>query len=394
METIMIVIITLIFGIIFFNVINNKRFSLISFLLFILLGGYYFIKFKYNNIYIEYIKNIKNIEYYVLIYGIINLVVAIIQYILSIRKDNKNEKQVEEVNNRAVSIDCKEQYNLLMVYLEMINEPLACLVNDEFIINNKMKKILKFDNYMINKKKFYSYINHADKNSFFESKKSSPFRLKVDDEYQWFETNYIEIDNKDYCLIRKSFNVIKENTNLQSFKQLNNLLDNLENDYYLIFFNVVNYNDILSFYGKDYTKLVINKHLDDVFQTPYFNNLNLYYISQCEYVLVLDNLVEYNILLSELENNSSLLIKNDINLLDNKTCIRGKVGAIASINVKDKNKSNIINKGLEMLRLACNDDYNGEYAIFHEVDENIDYSLKDFGIDLNFDINKFRRKIQ
>ena len=47
-----------------------------------------------------------------------------------------------------------------------------------------------------------------------------------------------------------------------------------------------------------------------------------------------------------------------------------------------------------MLRLACDDDYNGEYAIFHEVDENIDYSLRDFGIDLNLDISKFRRRLQ
>ena len=98
--------------------------------------------------------------------------------------------------------------------------------------------------------------------------------------------------------------------------------------------------------------------------------------------------------MSELENNSSILIKNDISLLDNKTCLRGKIGVIASVNVKDKNKTNVINKGLEMLRLACDDDYNGEYAIFHEVDENIDYSLRDFGIDLNLDISKFRRRLQ
>lgn len=398
METIMIVLVTLIFGMIFFNVINNKRFSIISFLLLLLLGGYYLIKAKYNDYYLEYTKNIKNIEYYVLIYGIINLVIAIIQYVLSIRKNSiksNNNQDVNKINdNKDVIIDYKKQINLLLVYLEMIDEPLACLVNDEFVINNKMKKLLKYDNYLIDKKKFNDYINNADKNSFFESKKSVPFRIKVDHQYIWFETNFTQIDNIDYCLIRKSININRENHNLQSFKQLNSLLENYEKDYYLIFFNIINYNDILSFYGKDYTKLVINKHLDDIYQSPYFSNLNLYYISQCEYVILLDNLVEYNILLSELENNSSILIKNDISLLDNKTCLRGKIGVIASVNVKDKNKTNVINKGLEMLRLACDDDYNGEYAIFHEVDENIDYSLRDFGIDLNLDISKFRRRLQ
>ena len=53
-----------------------------------------------------------------------------------------------------------------------------------------LKKLLKYDNYLIDKEKFINYINNADKNSFFESKKSVPFRMKVDHQYVWFETNY------------------------------------------------------------------------------------------------------------------------------------------------------------------------------------------------------------
>ena len=118
------------------------------------------------------------------------------------------------------------------------------------------------------------------------------------------------------------------------------------------------------------------------------------FFSKNEYALLIDNLLEYNILLSELENNSSILSKNDIIVTDNKIVVRGKVGAVASSNVKNKNSSYIVNKGLELLKLACDEDYGLEYAIFHEIDEEIDYTLRDLNIDLNFDFTKYKKRVQ
>lgn len=46
-----------------------------------------------------------------------------------------------------------------------------------------------------------------------------------------------------------------------------------------------------------------------------------------------------------------------------------------------------------MLELACSEDYNGDYAIFHEIDEDFDYSLRDLNIDLEFDLEKYKNRI-
>ena len=165
-------------------------------------------------------------------------------------------------------------------------------------------------------------------------------------------------------------------------------------EYYLIFFNINNYTDFLTFYGKDFTNLIVNKHLNEINKLSYVTDNKIFYISKNEYAILIDNILEYNILLSELENNSSILIKNDIIISDNKISVRGKIGTITSSDVKNKNSSNVVNKGLELLKLAIDEDYNLDYAIYHETDENIEYPLKDLDIDLNFDFTKYKKRLQ
>ena len=87
-------------------------------------------------------------------------------------------------------------------------------------------------------------------------------------------------------------------------------------------------------------------------------------------------------------------MKNDIIISDNKIVVRGKVGAIASSDVKNNNSSYILNKGLELLKLANDEEYGLDYAIFHETDMEVDYILKDLDIDLNFDFSKYKKRLQ
>lgn len=397
METIIVVLVTLIFGLIIFNIINNKKFSLFSIILFLLICSYYVLKVKFNNYYISIFKDIKNIDVYLLIYCAFVLMIAIIEYSLSTTKSNKIEENIKKEENINKNVNNnKTEIDNLLIYLELMEEPLACLIDDHFIINNKMKKNLQYKDYIIEKKKFYNYIASSDKNSLFEKNQNATFRLKVDGEYEWYEANYSEIDSKKYCLIRKATNMSQNKVNIKTFKELNNYLSEyaVENkEYYLVFFKINNYKQILSFYGKDFVNLVISKHINNLNNFAYISDFNIFYISQNEYVILLKNNIEYNIFLSELESGSSLILKDHITMLDNKVCIQSKIGAIASINLKDKSNSNVIKKGFEMLELACSEDYNGDYAIFHEIDEDFDYSLRDLNIDLEFDLEKYKNRI-
>lgn len=398
METIIIVSVTLIFGLILFNLINNKKFAVFTFLILLSIGGYYFLKVKFNNYYLQFFSKIENIEIYVLIFAIIGLFIGIFEYVFANKKDKDELSQDKKIASPNVIINEQQvEDNNLLIYLEMMDEPLACLVDNYFLINNKMKKNLQYNNYIIEKKKFFNYVCAVDKNSFLENNQNSLFRLKVNEENEWYESFCSEIENKKYCLIRKANSLSQNKVQVKTFKELNNYLSEytIENkDYYLVFFKINNYKQLLSFYGKDFVNLVISKHLNSLNDLPYINEFNIFYISQNEYVILLKNNVEYNIFLSELESGTSIILKNSISILDNKVIIQSKIGAIASINLKDKSNANVIKKGFEMLELACTDDYTGDYAIFHEIDENFDYSLRDLNIDLDFDLSKYKKRIQ
>ena len=395
MEILLIIFVTLSVCLVLFNLINHKKVSFFSILFLCIIGSYYLIKHKYNELYINLFTSIENIELYVTIISGVSLLSSLIEYILGYTKLNKtkvmNIKSNEEITEK------KDYTNELLVYLEMMDEPLACLKDGKFLINNKMKRILKFNDYVIEKKKFNDFIHSSDKNNFYNNEGNVNFRININGEYEWFEGIFSTINDDKYTLIRKCAYRDDKKIEIKTFKELMNSISVYESnnqDYYLVFFTVVNYSDFISFYGKDFTNLAMQKHMECINRLPYISNSNLFYISKNEYVISLDNLIEYNILLSELENNSSIIVKNDIIISDNKICIRGKVGAIASSNVKNKNSSNVINKGFEMVKLASSKDYMLDYAIYHEIDEEIDYSLKDYEIDLDFDFTKYKKRIQ
>ena len=396
MDIIIIVLITLIFASIIMNVINNKKFSLVSFIMFLFIGLFYLIKGLFNEWYMKYIGKYSFIDIIVLIYCTITFIISIFEYITFYKKNNETINNQEQNDDNKNIKNTVEDINSLVVYLEMIEEPLACLVDNQYIINNKMKKLLNNDSYYVDKKTLYSYIHSTDKNNFFNCESSCFFRMKVNGEYLWFEGLFVIIKDIKYCLIKKHDEKINNKFKIKSFKELNNILreyDNKNKQYYLIFFKMINLNDIISFYGKDFMNIVVSKHLSNISDTPYITDANLFYISQNEYVILLDNLVEYNILLSDLESNMSLLIKNDISISNNKIGIIGRVGTIDSNKVKDRSYNNVINCGLEMLKLACQDDYSLEYAIFDEIDENIDYNFRDLNIDLDINLEEYKKRI-
>ena len=69
MENLIIIFVTLLFGLIFFNVINNKKFSLFSFILLFLIGLIFFLKVKYYEIYVKIFFKINNVNLFITIFS-------------------------------------------------------------------------------------------------------------------------------------------------------------------------------------------------------------------------------------------------------------------------------------------------------------------------------------
>lgn len=392
-----IVFVSLIFGLLLFNIINNKKISVFSTFIFIICVLYYLIKQFDPKYYEDLVNGINKIELYMTIFSSFGFLIAIFEYIIGSKKKSKKEIIKERVidDNVLTSKDVNTKLDELLVYIELMDEPLACLVNGEYLLNNKMKKVLKYQDFCIDKFKLYSYINTNDKGSM-TGDNFSVFRFNGDDT-KWYEESKVKINNNEYCLIRQAKNTSSNKIKLKTFKELNNILLNYkkeEKNYFLIFFNITNSLDISNFYGKDFTDLVISKYLGDINNLPYILNTQIFYISALEYVILLDSKTEYNILLSELENRSSIITKSEIVINENKVIVKAKVGCVASSAVEDKNVSNVISKGFDTLKLACSYNYTLDYAIYHKIDDEIDYSASELNIDLDIDLDKYKSKLR
>lgn len=398
MNSIAIILITLIFGFIIFNISNNKKISFLSTLLLIALVIYYIVYLFYDDYYNKLLEEYKNIEIYYLLSCLVSSIIAFIEYLVGYKTKNKKEENTEDeevikIHENKTIIKNDEKIDNLLIYLEMMDEPLACLVNDEYIINNKMKRILKADDYIIHKQKFYTFIDPSDRNCFFNRNDDSTFRLNVNNS-DWYEETSVSIKNNQYQLIRQSKNSSSNKVRLKTFKELTNLINTYEKedkDYYLIFFDIINTKDIESFYGKDFMELVVSKYLKDVYNLPYIFQIKMYYISFTEYAIILDDEVEYNILLSELENKTSIILKDEISISNNKIIIKSKIGVVASNEVSNEN---VLNKGFEMVKLACSEDYPNDYAIYYETDDDMEYNLQDYNIDLDIDLSQYQKKMK
>lgn len=411
MNGLYIVFVTGVFGFILFNLLNNKKVSFVSIVLFILLTLCYCIKRFDREYYDKLVEGITHIDLYLKIAAGCSFGISVGEYVLGYflhkKKQNKKNKVeehqqniIEDMNDDKQNIQPvtnKDNVEDLLVYLELMDEPLACLVNDEYIVNNRMKNLLNIDSYKISKELFLCYLNKEDKKEYNDKNKINAFRLNVGDKDCWYEESKASLKGSIYKLVRESKNIKLADVNLKSFKELTNVLVKLKKErknYYLVFFDLINTSDISGFYGKDFTNMVINRFLQKISNLSYLNKTRLYYISKTEYVILLGNKMEYNILLSELDNKSSDILRQEITINNKKVILKSKIGAIESARVKDNTVQNVINKGFETLKLASSINYKGDYAIYNPVDDFVDYSARDLNIDLDSDMDEYKKRLK
>ena len=89
MENIYIALVSIIFVLILMNVILNKRFAIISSILYAIYGLFFCIKFFDNAYYLSITKDFENIEEYTIIIGGVIVIIALIEFIVGCFKKNK-----------------------------------------------------------------------------------------------------------------------------------------------------------------------------------------------------------------------------------------------------------------------------------------------------------------
>lgn len=391
MENIYIALVSIIFVLILMNIILNKKFAIISSILYAIYGLFFCIKYLDNEYYQNITKDYENINELIIISGGVIIIISLIEFIIGCFKKNKKEQitQTTEPETIKETNDSDKDLNNLLVFLELFGEPLACFYDEHYIINSQMMKILKIDDYIVERNIFYSYINKEDISSL--NDEYNTFRINNLNESIWFEEKRFVIKEKEYRLVHKMRTIQEIKPNIHSFKELYNHLNSCKTNYYLVNISITNIKDIVSFYGKDFCDIVINSYLKSIYNLDYFNQTNLYYVDKGQYILLINDKMEYEILLGELDNNDCLLVNQVIKLSNNSIVIKAKLGLVSSTDIEDKNVKKVIEESFNMVNLAKDKDYPGEYAIYSNDEIEID-PFKDLNIDL--DLLEIKRNLK
>jgi len=381
--------ITLVFGFILLNILNNKKISIFSFLCFIVMIFYFISYYTKNKYYIELQTRFNSIDLYYKIFCVSSLIISFIELLIGYKMQVNINKQTILNDEKKVNINNDNMKNDINIFLEMINEPIAFYFNNEYIINTKLKKLLKLDKYIITEDTFFTLINTDDLNTYKNNTKQSIFRFKFDNE-KWFEEVTVNIDSQKYKMIRLG-NKTNKKINIYTYNDLINIVkvnNNERKEYSLLFIDINNAKDIKSVYGKDLLDLVINKYLNDISELSFLFDLKIYYISYKEYVILIEDKNQYDIIISSFQDDSSVILKDEIKISNNIINLNCKVGIVSTTELTDR--SLIITKGYDILKLACSSDYPGDYAIYNEIDEEISFN----DLDINFNLEKYKQRLQ
>lgn len=378
MDNIFIALITIIFVIILMNVILNKRLAILSSILFVIMSLFFCIKYFDTEYYQTITKGYENIDQYIIYIGIGICLISLMEFIIGCKKQKK--PNIPQTKNQVITIkEDPNELNSLLVFLELFSEPLCCYYEGKYIINTQMMKILKVNNFAIARNEFYSYINKDDLTSI-NNKNYNTFRINNDNESIWFEEKIFTINNHEFRLVNKMRSIQETKVNLHSFKQLCKMLENNVN-YYLVNINITNLTNINAFYGKDFGDIIINSFLQTINNVDYFDETKLFFVDKSKYILLINDKTEYEILLSELDNNDCPLINQVIKIANNNIAVKAKLGIVASKDIDSSSPKKVIEEAFNIVSLAMQDDYPGDYAIYTK-EEKIEKPFEELDIDL------------
>jgi GGDEF domain-containing protein len=146
----------------------------------------------------------------------------------------------------------------------------------------------------------------------------------------------------------------------------------------------------IDLYNLDSIKDKIGKDASLVLATQFFSNINndvkdlkVYEIGYYKYAFIIRSEETYNNILRDLNNNTSTLLKANLNFNDLSFEIRSYLGFVERNNVSDPTTELMMNLAEESLKLASNKDYSKDYSIYFSKKKQIEEEVKN--IDLSDD---------
>lgn len=301
--------------------------------------------------------------------------------------------------DNSVSNSYKYNLNLefkrnLYLYFDLLDEAIAYYDEDnkEFVLTKMLRKELQADRDALSYETFLTLLHPDDVEVFkdvniAEGKMSSiNFRLLIKEDYVWFEENSIVLANKRFLLVKrmdlnKAGKVLFGNYR-GLVKHITKLIDD-QKYFGLIMVSMSNLN-------KDFADVLISKYFVRILNHVLKDQTAIYKIGLAEFAFLVESEEYLRHILSEIQNNTSELLKQVIMINKDKYELNCEIGMVLSTDVENKDARDVLKAAFDTLREVTDPDYPRNYSLYQKknaVEES--YDLKALGIDLEKDLEKF-----
>jgi len=396
-ETISLVFFGVTFVLILLELIINRKFAILAFILwmFALDFGliYYFDPLYYQN----NIAIVDNFLLYVVIAMGLIWAIAGLEFGLSFKTKQKQVLCTDTVST-------KENDDEKIHYFNLFNIPVAYFNNEKktYILNKYFRESLGCLSGELEINEYKSYIKAEDITKYGDNldldNNSNRYHLKTINGYKLFEENSWKVNNKLIKVVMPGVNKKAENKKpTKSFKDLQRDIEeftNQQKDYGIILINVFHIYELhgKDIFDKDLKNVVCAKYLENIQKSPFGEVVDIYRLANLEFAILVKETKYFSIIERELNNKTSFLVSQKIQINEQDIIIDNKLGMVFSTSLPVTEDVKPLSIAFNMLEMAASPSFSLDYAIYQGTKDNeLNYALKDLGIDLDHDIDNINR---
>ena len=373
---------SLVIGLILCSLILCRKIPLFALVLSVLYWLSYLIKVvdpSYYNDLINLIASDDEMEVFLFTYSFFSFCVAFLEFFaLLIFKMRRTRNRLDK------ALSSLELESNVMDYINSLDDLYIVIHNDNYYLNKQAMNLLEIDNNIMSNEDLIKLIDEDDIDAF---KKNNYFRIKLINNYEWFERSVNNYQDRVLNVIKRVKADNYSNITVGDFSSLETTLNNLESNkisYGVLLIHIMNiYNDKESYYVEENDEIIrtiINGKYIVSIKDFFENNLiNVYKLGSNEFAYVIEKKNTLSFIINKLRINDNVL--NDfIYFIDDKKYV---VKSKAAIVLNDDNIVSNIAKSLEAVLLSDKNAFICDNAL-----DNASEKSKETSLDLKIDINK------
>lgn len=367
----------------------KKKISVLLIIMILIVGLVLTIQQFDNAYYKDIFSKVKKPDLAVLIASIVVFGYAFILNLLPKKKIKVSKKEKEKV----IVKDDKLQF------LNLLNEPIAFYSKDKkvYVLNQNFRKMIGCINIELALSELLTYVHPDDKDKYQNNNNEViEFRLKIRNNYEWFEEKLQKEGNEVYRVISKATGKLGKSGIIGTYKDLEKDIQKQgKKPYGIVLISIFtikdsNKKDVIK---KELRDILVAKYIVNIMNSPLKNSISVYKLANLEFGILINNDKQYSSVVRELNNRTSDILSQEFEFNNEKYSISNKLGVVLSSNVKVTHTFKPINAAFEMLQMVVSPRYSLDFAIYHGPKEGEPtYSLKDIGIDLDIDLDKIRNE--